>query len=226
MRDLLVSWGVQIDKSLFQLVDNCVTTVGCPQTEEETKLPSYLLSFKPNVHLLQAKSLHDQTSSWLIPIMDNKDFLFYFSAHESVLFKAYLKTELEKLTETFSCHDTSMMISREDQSGIPTSFFATDLVDSDAKSNKSSGYTLSLETFNEGLRSTHQCLKQLLDLTAVFQHVSVIGQDRFKDVDVEAEFTTMVKYPEFKQYNVESVRRSIGDMLGLVQYSSVIKVLI
>ena len=229
MRDLLVYWGVRVDQSLFQFLDNCVTLVDSPQTEEKTELLPCLLVFKTDVSVLQSKDLHDRISSWLVPIMDNRDLLFYFSAHESVLFQAYLETELEKLTETFSHHRTSMMTSVGVQSETPramwSSFFgfATDSAD---ESNQSCSESLSLETFNEGLVKTHQCLKQLLDLTAVFQHVSVIGQDRFKGVNVEAEFTTVVKYPDFRDYNVETVHRSIGDMLALVQYSSVIKVLI
>ena len=234
MRDLLVSWGVRVDQSLFQFLDSCVTLIDCPQTEEETELPPYLLSFNADVSLLQSRDLHDQISLWLVPIVPNRDFLFYFSAHESVLFQAYLETELIKLTETFSYHHTSMLpsmgIQHRSTRSMRSSFlgFATDLVDISDKNGELSSSTLSLETFNKGLERTRQCLKQLLDLTAVFQDVSVIGQeqDRFKGVDVEAELTTVVKYGEFKDCNVESVRRSIGDMLALVQYSSMIQVLI
>lgn len=236
MKDLLVSWDVGIDESLFRLVDNCVSLVECPKKLVSKQQPLQLLSLKRDVTISRSKELHDRVCTWLAPITGNKDLLCYFSAHESVLFQAYLETQLKKMTETFSRPNVSLLTTMAARSGsaprmsmMQPSFFSVmaDVIvdsDDDDEDNGSSHERLSLTDFNTALNGTSEWLKRLLDQTAVFQDVSVIGQDRFKGVNVKEEFAILVQYPDYTDYDVEAVRRAISDMLSLLQYSAVIEV--
>ena len=221
MKDLLVSWGVETDKELFQLVEESLLFGKCHSRIAVGNESVGLLSFKPHVTLKDICSLHDKVSAWFCPILQNKDLLSYFSAHGSVLFRAYMEEQLERVLQN----------AQSLQSGVASYNWASsifghdfDIAEAD-DGDQSRSRTVSLQTFSECIQRARRCLIQLLDQTAKFQDVSVIGQERVKGVDVDRELATLVEYPEFRNScELKSVQSGISDMLGLVQYTSIVQV--
>ena len=227
-QDLLVFWGVKIDKELFQLVEKSLDFTQVYSEKTVGSMNACLLSFKPSVRYKDIKAIHDKVSLWLVPIIGDKNMLYYFSAHESVLFQVYLEEQLtdhlqhsqvqsEVAGQTLAISRNSVMVS---------SIFGlgSDITDADDE-DQSMSNTRSLHTFAEGLQKTRSCLTRLLNQTARFQDVSVIGQERFRGVDVDREFATLVEYSEFRDLSVsKSVHSGISDMLSLIQYAGVIQV--
>lgn len=192
-------------------------------------LPPCLLSFNLDVRRADATDIHDRVSAWFVPILENKDLLCYFSGHGSVLFQAYLEKQLAESSQKHQPLHTAMVSQNRSTSQVSmmrSSFFQSrGTADSDDEEEQSFGVSISRQEFNNGLHGARQCLKRLLDQTARFGDVSVLGQDRFKGVDVKEEFAIVMEYPEFKDVcNVKSAQRAISDMLALVQYSAVIQV--
>ena len=67
-------------------------------------------------------------------------------------------------------------------------------------------------------------LENLLANKASFKDVVMLGQHRFKGVDVKQEFDKVVQFSSFVRYDVSKVQRGIKDMLELLQYCDLIDV--
>jgi len=74
------------------------------------------------------------------------------------------------------------------------------------------------------LKNSKKSLEALLGNEARFKDVVMLGQDRFKGVDVAEEFSKVANFQAFAEYNVKDVEQGIKDMLELFQYRDLITV--
>ena len=70
-------------------------------------------------------------------------------------------------------------------------------------------------------------MELLLNNEARHRNVSILGQERFRGVSVKAELEKLLHYKEFSKScggKLDEVRQGIADMIGVTDYSKLIRV--
>ncbi|XP_065839047.1 uncharacterized protein [Oscarella lobularis] len=195
-------WKVKIDPNVRDLREKNLLKINC-------YAKSYPERGSFNCTYAEACEVFNVVNSWLAPIRDLLPMLGCFTANNSVFFFSYLEREMRQIKD-------NPQMTRKSRS--------EDSDEEDEETHDSSA--VHLVTFKRALEGAKASLELLLNNEARHRNVSILGQERFRGVSVKAELEKLLQYEEFSKScggKLDEVRQGIADMIGVTDYSKLIR---